>query len=111
MAAGTAPVSLRGSKPSRHTRSAGERTSRARPESLRAALLESLQVSDEIVQLRLGDDPAPVRHADDRSLSDHAAAANHGDDLLVGVELVAEVLARERGDRLVGRERVGDTPE
>ena len=36
-------------------------------------LLERLQIGDECLQLSLRDDPAPVRHAHDRRLPDHAA--------------------------------------
>jgi mono/diheme cytochrome c family protein len=64
-------------------------------------LLERLQVGDERLQLPVGDDPAPVRHARDRRLADHAARANELEDLRVGVELRAEVLAGEWRDSLI----------
>src|SRR6266516_8177025 len=76
-----------------------------------SSLLESLQVRDQGVQVAGRNDAAPVRHARDRRLADDAAGADHGDDLGVGVELLAEVLARERRDRLVRRLRVANTAE
>src|SRR5512132_2291896 len=74
-------------------------------------LLEGLQVGDEIVEVLIGDDPAPVRHARDRRLADDAAGADHLLDLRVGVELLAEVLSGEWRNRLVLREGVGDPAE
>jgi putative transposase len=56
------------------------------------ALLERLDIGGERLELVVGDDAAPVRHAHDRCASDHAAGANEVDDLLVGVELAPEVL-------------------
>ena len=47
------------------------------------------------------EDAAPVRHRDDRRAAEHAAAPDHVDDLLVGVELLEEVGAGQRRDRLV----------
>ena len=73
-------------------------------------LLSVFEVGDERLQLRAGDDPAPVRHAHDRRLADHAAAANDSQDLRVGVELLAEVVSRERRDRLVGDCGFGTPP-
>ena len=75
------------------------------------ALLQGLQVGDERIEVLVGDDPAPVRHARDRRLADHAAAANEGDDLRVGVELRAKILPRERRDRLVLGLGVGHSAE
>ena len=53
-----------------------------------AALLERLDVGDQLPELRGREDPAPVGHADDRRLADDAAATDHLGDLRVGVELV-----------------------
>ena len=48
---------------------------------------------------------------DDRRTSEDAAAADHLDDLRIGVELAAKIGSRERRDRLVFRERVRDAAE
>ena len=55
-----------------------------------AGLLERLQVGDKRLQSIWWDDAAPVGHADDGRSADDAAAADHGDDLGIGVELFAE---------------------
>ena len=47
------------------------------------------------VRVGLREDPAPVRHADDRRPADHAAAADHGGDLRGRVELLPEVRRRK----------------
>src|SRR6266508_150539 len=60
------------------------RSPHARP---RSQLLQRLQVGDKRVQVARGDDPSPVRHADDRLFADHTARADEGNDLRVGVEL------------------------
>ena len=90
-------------------RSGGRRGSESR--SGLEALLQGLQVGDERSEVLVGDDPAPVRHARDRRLADHAAAANEGDDLRVGVELRAKILPREWRDRLVLGLGVGHSAE
>src|SRR6266516_2268539 len=50
-------------------------------------------------------------HRDDWRSSEDAASPNYLDDLLVGGELLEEVGAGERRDRLVGRLRVGHAAE
>jgi hypothetical protein len=55
-------------------------------------LLERLEVGDERIEVVVGDDPAPVGHARYRRLADNAARADHFGDLLVSVELLAELL-------------------
>src|SRR6188508_3614 len=72
---------------------------------------QRLDVGDERPQSRVGDDPAPMGHRDDRRSSEDAASPDDLDDLLVGVELIKEVGAGERRDRLVGRLRVGHAAE
>jgi len=69
-------------------------------------LLQRLDVRRERPQLLGRDDPAPVRHRDDGRAADDAAAADEVDDLRVGVELVPEVGAGQRRDRLVRRLRI-----
>jgi hypothetical protein len=75
------------------------------------ALLQGLQVGGQGLELGVGDDATPVRHAHDRRLADHASRADHVDDLRVGVELGAEVLSCQWGDGLVFGLRVGDSAE
>ena len=53
----------------------------------RSARLQRLDVGDERVEPRRRDDPAPVRHADDRRLAEHAARHDDVADLRVRVEL------------------------
>src|SRR5207244_1858381 len=53
-------------------------------------LFERLQILGEGVQLLVGDDSAPVRHADDRRASEHAARTDEVDHLRTRVELTAE---------------------
>src|SRR6266498_6146919 len=79
----------------------------------RAALagFQRLDVGDERTQLRVGDDAAPVRHRDDRRSSEDAASPDDLDDLLVGVELLEEIGAGKRRNRLVGRLRVRHAAE
>jgi hypothetical protein len=76
-----------------------------RPLFDREPLLEGLQVRDELAELALRDDAAPVRHADDRTLADDAARADDLHDLSVA-ELLVEVPAGQRRDRLVGSARI-----
>src|SRR5579862_5126709 len=76
-----------------------------------APALERPDVGDERVEVGLRDDAAPVGHRDDRRLPDHAPVLDHLHDLLGSVELVPEVRARQRRDRLVGRRRVRDAAE
>src|SRR6478672_9816393 len=74
-------------------------------------LLERLQVGDQLGDLLVREDPAPVRHAHDRRAADHAAAADDVRDCLVRWEVVAEALPGERWDCLVRRRRVRHAAE
>src|ERR1700730_3205958 len=76
-----------------------------------SCLFERLQVCRERLQLVVRNDPAPVRHADDRRAADHASCANHVDDLRISVELLAECDAREARNLQVRRLWVRDTAE
>src|SRR6476619_4178514 len=77
----------------------------------RYGLPEGFEVSDQLADLLVGNDPAPVRHARDRRLADYAAAADDVGDRPVGGEVVAESLAGERRNRLVRRRRVRHASE
>ncbi len=72
---------------------------------------EGIDVGDQVVDLRLGEDPSPVRHADERVLSNDAAGFDHGGDLLRCVELLEEVGRAQWRDGGVRRLRVGHAAE
>ena len=76
----------------------------------RLLFLQGLDIRSEGLEVRVGDDSAPVRHRHERRPTEHAAGVDEVDDLCIGIELAAELAPESGGIVLSGAAGFGTPP-